>query len=444
MMNFKKIVVANTAEAFLPLINKYDKQCRDQKLLTEHSLGERACFYGGDDKIVITSFPVPRMNSRLEAIGYSNVVNLFPSNPSASLSRDVINGLAAKLLDLFERGQAVDLISYVASDDLLDMILHIQCAGVSLKLIETPHRHVINIARQFDTKSGFRLLCSEWGKRSACIRMPFGATFDSPEHAARFVMNRLSQGVPCLCKADKGESGIGLAWFYPAEPHTEESVTNIIMKDRAFQGDLIVVEDVVLRPRIPVFDWSSPSVEVYVGSDGIPAATYTCCQRVDKGGRFSGILIDPTVIPSHIHEEANQIALLVGQELSTLGYRGYFDLDFVVDNASRLFLLEGNPRRTGGTHIHDLACYLLGQDYAQNHSVLSTDSLALGKAYEEEVLCRQIEDLLFPVLSTARGVVPTILGRTQDGLLGYAIFGNSLSDVLGQEEQLLKRLGVEH
>ncbi len=438
-MRFKQLIIANTAEAFLSLLGKYGRESREQKLLEEHQLSERSCFWGGDGKIVVTSFPVPEINSRMQRLGYKEVVNLFPEAPSESLSRDVRDALSSNLVSLLGRDQLVDMISYVASDELLGLIAHLQGCGVNLRTTEAPNQSALKVAREFDTKSGFRRLCSEWQRGSAAIRMPFGMIFDSPVHAARFALGRLAEGRPCICKADRGESGIGLIWLYPGESHTESSIIEAIRKEPAFEGDEIVVEDVVIRPKIPGFDWSSPSVEVYVDPKGIPNVTYVCSQRVNAEGEFSGILIDSVIIPAHVFEVITEVALSIGDSFANLGYRGYFDLDFVLDKDFNLFLLEGNPRRTGGTHVHDLACHLLGQDYGRGHSILSSDCSTIGSFHCEEVLDR-VADLLFSSFSKPRGLIPTVLGRVQDGFLGYVIIGDSLPDAIQQEERLLSRL----
>ena len=50
---FQTLVVANTAEAFLSLIQRYDVATdRERRLQAEHRLGDRALLWGGDGKIV--------------------------------------------------------------------------------------------------------------------------------------------------------------------------------------------------------------------------------------------------------------------------------------------------------------------------------------------------------------------------------------------------------
>ncbi len=60
--------------------------------------------------------------------------------------------------------------------------------------------------------------------------------------------------------------------------------------------------------------------------------------------------------------------MIFARRLQQMGYVGHFDLDTVVDDAGRVYLLEINPRRTGGTHVHEFAEHVFGADYLDNRS----------------------------------------------------------------------------
>ena len=65
-----------------------------------------------------------------------------------------------------------------------------------------------------------------------------------------------------------------------------------------------------------------------------------------------------------------------------MGYVGHFDLDTVVNDEGRVYLLEINPRRTGGTHVHEFADHVFGADYLDKVALLSNDTLSSGSITE--------------------------------------------------------------
>jgi hypothetical protein len=72
-------------------------------------------------------------------------------------------------------------------------------------------------------------------------------------------------------------------------------------------------------------------------------------------------------------ESAFKAGELVGKKLSNLGYRGIFELDLVVSKSNKLYAVESNLRRNGGTHIHEFCKTILGKNYPNNYWVHSQD-----------------------------------------------------------------------
>lgn len=59
-----------------------------------------------------------------------------------------------------------------------------------------------------------------------------------------------------------------------------------------------------------------------------------------------------------VREEARRAAFAFGEELRKLGYRGYFELDFLTDlDAGKVYLGECNPRITGASSMTNLASF---------------------------------------------------------------------------------------
>jgi ATP-grasp domain-containing protein len=73
--------------------------------------------------------------------------------------------------------------------------------------------------------------------------------------------------------------------------------------------------------------------------------------RSQGGDKFCGAEIVPEDQGSPAHQQAVAEAERVGKKLAAEGYRGIFGLDFLLDPAGKLFLLEVNPRITGVTPL---------------------------------------------------------------------------------------------
>jgi hypothetical protein len=68
-------------------------------------------------------------------------------------------------------------------------------------------------------------------------------------------------------------------------------------------------------------------------------------------GGWGGIELFPDAFPEHVRAKASDYAARFGNELLTHGYRGYFDLDFLIDQDGEVYLGELNPRLTAASPI---------------------------------------------------------------------------------------------
>ena len=68
-------------------------------------------------------------------------------------------------------------------------------------------------------------------------------------------------------------------------------------------------------------------------------------------GGWGGIEVFPEAFPDEVRAKARDYAARFGDELLTHGYRGYFDLDFLIDQDGEVYLGELNPRLTAASPI---------------------------------------------------------------------------------------------
>lgn len=440
---YRTLVVANTAEAFLSLIQRYGVAAdRERRLRAEHCLGDRALLWDGDGKVVVTSLPAAHCHYLTSSLSYRHILNLYPVVPSPSLCTDILHDsrLFAQVREVLGGGAEVQLLSYVASDELYPLIHALEVSGVRLRLVETPGLAGVMAARRFDTKSGFRAMCSEWATRCSSLRLPAGEACFSYEEAAHIAASLLATGRPCVCKADRGESGIGLVWLDPSssKPDTD-AIEQRLRREPAFGDDPIVVEGVIPQPPEAPPGLASPSIEAYVSPGGDVSITYPCLQLFDSIGSFSGVLIDRRRLGSRVLEEMETVATFIGSELAGLGYVGHFDLDFVLDPYGTLYVVEGNPRRTGGTHVHEAARFLVGGQYQNEVAVMSRDSVRITSGpVGLDALLESATETLFPLSGEPRGVVPTIVSDLGDGVMGYMVIATTGEDAAHLERAFLE------
>lgn len=443
-MTSAALIIANTSEAFLPLIRKYGADSQPSRILDEHVLGDRALLWGGATKLVVTSLPVSHVKHIQAAIGYSELKNVSPENPSESLCSDILSDreLFTAICQWAARYDEIALLSYVASSGLADVVAALQAARVNLNLVETPDAPGRAAAQRFGTKCGFRTLLSQWQEEDDAIRLPPGIVCDTPREAVYHIKKRLDAGIRSLCKPDKGESGIGLLWFSPDAPYDAGDIARRIAAEPAFVGDSLVVEDVIPAPTALPPICRSPSIEVYIAPDRAVYITYVCAQLVDSHGHFSGVLIDAHSLPREITDQMRRCAESVGHRLASHGYIGYFDLDFVVGSDSKAYVVEGNPRRTGGTHAHDLATFLFGHTYNTDRAVLSRMAAVPPHRQSWTNIKRCAGNLMFSTHGPTEGVVPSVISGIPRGIVGYVILARSAAHALALESRFLDAIGA--
>jgi len=123
-----------------------------------------------------------------------------------------------------------------------------------------------------------------------------------------------------------------------------------------------------------------------------------------------------------------------------VGYVGHFDLDTVVDDNGRLFLLEVNSRRTGGTHVHEFARFAFGPDYLERVVLLSHDAMSSGPFRQFDALQAAIGDLTYPMRGEQRGVVVTVTSALAAGEFGCIIVAASAAEALALQQELAGRV----
>lgn len=72
---------------------------------------------------------------------------------------------------------------------------------------------------------------------------------------------------------------------------------------------------------------------------------------IPDGDKFCGAEISTDDPIGSVYEEIKSYAMTIGGELQTLGYKGIFGIDCLVDETNQVYVLEINPRITGVTPL---------------------------------------------------------------------------------------------
>ena len=131
-----------------------------------------------------------------------------------------------------------------------------------------------------------------------------------------------------------------------------------------------------------------------------------------------------------------RIGNIIGRWYWELGYRGFFDIDFIISKDGGIYVVETNTRRTGGTHTYDLARHLFGNGWESETYLLSHDSFRYSKRrMDAEALLQKVKPILYPMMGEKKGIIVTLISEWSP-VMGYIVIASNPDE--GRELQ--KRL----
>jgi len=435
-MRPERIVVSNLSEAFADFLNKSSNSATFLNI--ELSLDDQAIFWEGDNSLIIASHKIalPHMHHIQKALRYSNVEVLTPNRISGRLSDDIISDqdLISEIVDrTCTSSKPTDIISYCITREFVSLVDRLIQYGSNITSPELPDKENLWVVKSIDLKSGFRKLCREFLQNSN-IRIPRGFSCDTLEQVVSIAHQFSKIGVQCIIKPTDGEDGIGQS-VIPAGADLNFILGKVNGNPFIQQGNAVVEEYIESDPTI-----RSPSIEYRI-KDGKLEYMYSCKQILSTTGTFLGVDIGPGLIPRGIKKQMIMAGNTFGSALAALGYKGIFDIDFVVSKDQKVYAVEANLRRTGATHVHTIATRLFGKKYESNIFLRSSDvdpCITTRMSCEDVFLA--IDDILYPNLGEEKGIIITVSAEISDGRLGYIVIGTSSHEVSVLQDELRKRL----
>ena len=440
----KTIIFANTAEAFKDqLLESGNTDEGQARIRHELALSQRAFFWEKDHKVVVTPYGIPEalINHNSQVLGFQDVINVSPRELSLDLSAQVQGDIKlwTELVQLLRDNPGSKLSPYAYTPGFIQIINRLRGENVNFQVSEEPTDP--NIASFLDSKAGFRQIMIELSVLHPEVKIPAGQICSTRSEAIDFVQSLFAQGKAGVIKANMGESGWGTIFLKPEDfsdvAELNSHIDRVLDGDNIWRGGLLIAEEYI-HPDLSV-SGGSPSTELYVDNQG-HRITYSCEQVVSPSGEFLGVGVGAGSVKPEFLTTLETAANIVGQRYYDLGYRGFFDMDFVISTDGTPYAVETNTRRTGGTNVYDIARAVFGEQQSLWGYLLSQDSLRYGdQAVNAEELLARSQKLLYPMNGSKRGVIITLI-NTSDPVLGYVAIGDDKAEVLRLQKQIKRSL----
>lgn len=432
------VIISNTFEAYATFLNRADERMRQALLNSIQVASERALLWKGDRKLVFTSAPVAHLDY-LSRLGYGETRCAAPAAPTDCLSLDILRepALLQQIVDYAGPERQVQLIPYATTAEFLGLAEALRTGyGLQVVLPESPAPEPLWLRDYVETKAGFRSLVGRL-LPPGTAHLTEGYTARTVEEAAAIAYWFCVRQQPCIVKSNTGFLGIGHSVLNPQQFNSLSQVLDKLRHNPFLQNDLIIIEE-----WIPSSQHLSPSIEFMVPpvEQGKPMQSPICIQLFGSMGSYTGELISRELRQQPWYETLVSSGMQIACGLQQLGYIGHFDIDSIVSDAGTLHLLEINARRTGGTHVHELATFLLGPNYLNRWVLLSQTSAESGPFTDLNALLEAIADLLFPMNDQHQGIILTHSAALPQRRFGYVVVATTTAAALALQQRLINHL----
>lgn len=434
----RTVVVGNDREFFSPVDRFIPDAVKIEFIEADIDEADMDFMWQGDDKVVLLPRAVdPEFISDISMLfGFKNARLLVPLETGAGLSEDIIadQGVFQTLVDEINGSSDVQVIPFGHTPQFQHLTDSLQRSGAQFRTPETSTEEGIKAEEYFETKAGSReLMLRVQAKHPELgIKIPEGFICDTVEDALRKVDHFLTSDRGIVFKANSGGAGIGVYVFKPEQLNTPEKIAEMQRKLRdneLFQSDKIVVEE-----RIDA-DFSHhgtyPSVDAIVREDGsveVQAVDSMVIRHDGEEVGFYGCIAGKGLFNDAQREKLHAFTAAVGEELSAVGYRGWYDTDYILATDGQFSPTEANLRNTSMTYVVELAKLLYGDNWEELVSIRTDDKFIRqnlnGVTYTQ--LKDTLSDIMFPIDQVQEGVIITesMRSKFERGKFGYAIFGD--------------------
>ncbi len=454
----KTIFIANGREFFSPIDKYVPSAHKEEFVQTDKDESDPMIFELGDNKVIFVpqSIDPGYIQDMINLFGFKNISIIKPPETGNGLSKDILNDretFGMLLHAITQGGPDVQVVPWGQTPQFQELHNTLRQQGLIFKTPETP----LDFAQWYPDYSNTKLGTREILKRTQIahpevdMQIPEGFPCTDIEMALQVTKYFVGTNRGIVMKANLGAAGIGVFVFSPKEYNLANSDEWRAMESKVRKNELLQNGPVVIEEYIqPDFSKRGvfPSVDSLVKTNGIVEIQAVSAMGIHRDGdevEFYGSTIGHGLFTEKQHAYMSTINRAVGQEHAKLGYRGWYDTDFILAADGHLYLTETNVRRTGTTYMVDLARHLFGNDWESKMAMIANDKYIrphlAGLSYDNLKIL--LSELLYPIQVEQRGIILTqsvrsMLGR---GKFAYAAIGRTQDDAESLEKQLEKILG---
>ncbi len=401
----------------------------------------RFVFYGGAPKLVISQKDSVLDHYLKKHLGFDGELITISTQAADSTIGNIIHcqSTLTRVADFSNSHKQLQIISWAGTPEMWELAQVLEKEyGLTVILPETSQRNELWLQQYLDTKHGFRSIISTVFSQEEKA-FPEGFICLSEHEVPHVIRWFLSRDKSCIVKPNKGCLGRGVIAFNTDEYYSIESIETVFKT----QKNLFLEEPIIVEEKIKSTNSVSPSIEYYIPplSQGDPKFTYLVQQLLDQDFCFIGNVLSK----NYINELWYPLLLDRGDRLAKrvqeLGYVGYMDIDCIVDDHQNLYFVEVNPRRTGGTHYHEIAVYFFGEDYLQKVSLISNSHIHSNQIRSFDRLYSKTLDLLFHPPNKMSGIIITEANLlASHGIVSAASIGNDDEEAAYYLDQFQQRI----
>mgnify|MGYP001560530830 CR=1 FL=1 len=428
-MKIKTIIISNIAEAFENTINKIiNFRQKTDRIIIEHNLCDRALLWEGDNKIIITPFQISKeiFNLNKTILRFKNVNNLYPNKINISLSDAIKKDkkLLETLCQIIKNNPGIIISPYCITEKFISLIEYLKSKWLKFYVLEMPAEESKWLVSYLDSKVGSRIIINRI--KNIYGNVPESIVCKTQEEAIKVVIWFHKNNRSCVLKANFGESGWGTVFIKKEYFKNKKEIAKYINKefkiDSIWNNELILVEEYIAPSK--KLSSGSPSSELFLSDKGVEI-TYLCDQFLGNKGNFLGVALGKNLLDDKTKNKIRKISLRVGNKFWALGYRGFFDIDFILSSNNNLYIIETNMRRTGGTHVYGVAKTLFGENWEKNCFIISQDNFYYGKRkLNEKQIIDKMKEIMYPIKGKKEGIIISIINKWKP-TFGFIIVSES-------------------
>lgn len=452
----KTVFIANGREFFSPIDPYVPLALRDEFVQADNDETDPMIFELGDNKIIFVpqSIDAGYIQDMMRLFDFKNIEIVLPPETGNGLSRDILNDEETYNMlrgAILKGGPDVNVVPWGQTPQFEELNKQLRQTGLIFQAPETPLEHASWHPDYANTKLGTREILQRTQREhpELNILLPEGFPCPDLDTALKIAKYFIATERGIVLKANLGAAGIGVFVFPPKEYDltSTEGWTAMEAKVREnglLQNGPVIIEEYIAPDiqRRGVF----PSVDTLITPDGTPVVQAVSGMGIHRTGdevEFYGSTIGHELFTDEQDSYMREVNIAVGNEHARLGYRGWYDTDFLLAEDGKLYMTETNVRRTGTTYMIDLARKLFGDDWESKIAMIANDKFIRsnleGLTYPQ--LKDKLSGLLYPIDEESRGIIViqamrSMFGR---GKFGYAAIGSSQEDAELLEATLEKR-----